>query len=30
VTVDDGSEGAAEVSHVITFAALLDHEVIAR
>ena len=30
LTVDDSSEGAAEVSHMITFAALLDHEVIAR
>jgi hypothetical protein len=30
LTVDDSSEGAAEISHMITFAALLDHEVIAR
>ena len=30
LTVDDSSKGAAEVSHMITFAALLDHEVIAR
>ena len=30
LTVNDSSKGAAKVSHVITFAALLDHEVIAR
>ena len=30
LTVDDSSEGAAQISHMITFAALLEHEVIAR
>ena len=30
LAVDDRSKGAAEVSHMITFAAQLDHEVIAR
>jgi hypothetical protein len=30
LTVDDSSEGAAEISHMITSAALLDHEVIVR
>jgi len=30
LTVDDCSKGAAEVAHMITFMALLDHEVISR
>jgi hypothetical protein len=30
LTGDDGTKGAVEVSHMITFVALLDHEVIAR
>jgi len=30
LTVDDCSKGAAEVAHMISFMALLDHEVISR
>jgi hypothetical protein len=30
LTVDDSSKGAAEVSQMIAFVALLDHEVVAR
>jgi hypothetical protein len=30
LTIDDSSKGAVEVSHIITFLALLDHEVVAR
>jgi hypothetical protein len=30
LTIDHSSKGAAEVAYMITFLALLDHEVIAR
>jgi hypothetical protein len=30
LTIDHSSKGAAEVLHLITFLALLDHKVIAR
>jgi hypothetical protein len=30
LTIDDSSKGAVEVSHIITFPALLDHKVISR